>query len=116
MADKIKIVLAILGVAAGIAGFYALGDQAAAVLKLLSVVAGVAVGVAFLWTTAPGRRFVDFSRDSIGEAKKVVWPNRKETMQTTGIVFGFVVVMAVFLWLTDKSLEVVLYDFVLGWK
>jgi preprotein translocase subunit SecE len=50
------------------------------------------------------------------EAKKVVWPSRKETMQTTGLVFAFVVVMALFLWLTDKSLEWVLYDIVLGWR
>ena len=50
------------------------------------------------------------------EAKKVVWPTRKETVQTTGIVFAFVLVMAIMLWITDKSLEWVLYDLVLGWK
>jgi preprotein translocase subunit SecE len=50
------------------------------------------------------------------EAKKVVWPTRKETLQTTGIVFAFVVVMAITLWITDKTLEWVLYDLVLGWK
>ena len=45
-----------------------------------------------------------------------MWPSRKETVQTTGLVFAFVVIMAVFLWLTDKSLEWVLYDLILGWK
>ena len=50
------------------------------------------------------------------EARKIVWPSRKETTQTTGLVFVFAVVMALFLWLTDKSLEWVLYDLVLGWK
>jgi preprotein translocase subunit SecE len=50
------------------------------------------------------------------ETKKVAWPSRKETVQTTGVVFAFVVVMAIFLWLTDKSLEWVLYDLILGWK
>ena len=59
---------------------------------------------------------VGFAREAITETKKVVWPSRKETVQTTGMVFAFVVVMAIFLWLTDKSLEWVMYDLVLGWK
>ena len=50
------------------------------------------------------------------ETKKVVWPSRKETRRRPGLVFVFMVVMALFLWLTDKSLEWVLYDLVLGWK
>ena len=50
------------------------------------------------------------------ETKKVVWPSRKETLQTTGIVFAFVLTMAIVLWMTDKTLEWVLYDLVLGWK
>ncbi|HNQ75433.1 MAG TPA: preprotein translocase subunit SecE, partial [Pseudothauera hydrothermalis] len=66
--------------------------------------------------SAPGRRFIDFAREAVVETKKVVWPSRKETVQTTGIVFAFVVVLAIFLWLTDKSLEWVLYDLILGWK
>ena len=61
-------------------------------------------------------KIVQFGKDCVGELRKVVWPTRKETMQTTGAVFAFVVVMAVFLYLTDKSLEWVLYDLVLGWK
>ncbi|HRA82475.1 MAG TPA: preprotein translocase subunit SecE, partial [Thauera sp.] len=73
-------------------------------------------GVAVAWFSEPGRRSVGFARESITETKKVVWPSRKETVQTTGLVFAFVVVMAIFLWLTDKSLEWVLYDLVLGWK
>ena len=71
---------------------------------------------AVAWKTEPGQRFFVFAREAGIEAKKVVWPTRKETMQTTGAVFAFVVVMAVFLYLTDKSLEWVLYDLVLGWK
>ena len=50
------------------------------------------------------------------EVRKVVWPTRKETTQMTLYVFGFVVLMALFLWLTDKTLEWVLYDLILGWK
>ena len=115
MADKIKLLLALAMVAAGIAGFYALSEQAL-VLRILSVLAGVGAAVAVAWTSAPGARFVEFARESINEARKVVWPTRKETVQTTGMVFAFVVIVAVFLWLTDKSLEWVLYDLVLGWK
>ena len=115
MADKIKFALALLLLAAGLAGFYLLGEQAM-ILRVLSVLAGVGAGAAVAWFTEPGQRFFAFSKEAKDEAKKVAWPTRKETLQTTGIVFGFVVVMAIFLWLTDKSLEWVLYDLVLGWK
>jgi preprotein translocase subunit SecE len=66
--------------------------------------------------TVPGREFAVFAGEAIAEVKKVVWPTRKETIQTTAAVFAFVLVMAVFLWLSDKTLEWVLYDLILGWK
>ncbi|MBW7903496.1 MAG: preprotein translocase subunit SecE [Rhodocyclaceae bacterium] len=115
MADKIKFALALVLLAAGVAGFYLLAEHAM-ILRVLAVLAGVAASIAVAWFTEPGRRFLVFSQESVTEAKKVVWPSRKETMQTTGMVFAFVVVMAVFLWLTDKSLEWVFYDLILGWK
>ena len=115
MADKIKFALALILLAAGVVGFYLLAEQAM-ILRVLSVLAGVGASVAVAWFTEPGQRFFVFGNEAIVEAKKVVWPTRKETMQTTGAVFAFVVVMAVFLYLTDKSLEVILYDWVLGWK
>jgi preprotein translocase subunit SecE len=115
MADKIKFALALLLVAAGVAGFYLLGE-AALILRVLSVLAGVAAGATVAWFTEPGQRFFVFGQESWTETKKVAWPSRKETVQTTGVVFAFVVVMAIFLWLTDKSLEWVLYDLILGWK
>lgn len=115
MVDKLKFVLALLFVAAGVAGFYLLSEQVL-VVRVLAVLAGVFAGAGLAWFTAPGRRFAVFGRETVVEAKKVVWPTRKETVQMTGIVFVFVVVMAFFLWLTDKGLEWVLYDLVLGWK
>ncbi len=63
-----------------------------------------------------GKQLLAFGRDAWRETQKVVWPTRKEAMQMTGYVFAFVFVMALFLWLTDKTLEWVLYDLVLGWK
>jgi preprotein translocase subunit SecE len=115
MVDKVKLAIAVALVAAGIWGYYLLGDSPA-VLKLLAVVAGIAAGAAVAWTSAPGKEFFIFARESQAEAKKVVWPTRKETTQTTLAVFAFVVVMALFLWVTDKTLEWVLYDLILGWK
>ena len=115
MLDTIKLVIAALLVAAGIAGYYALGE-AAAILKLLAILAGIAAGVAVAWFTAPGQQFATFAAEAVVEAKKVVWPTRKETIQTTAAVFAFVAVMAVFLWVSDKTLEWVLYNIILGWK
>jgi len=115
MADKLKFMLALLLLAAGVTGFYLLREQPM-ILRVLSVFAGLGAGVAVAWFTEPGRRFFDFSREAVVETKKVVWPSRKETIQPTGIVFAFVLVMAIVLWMTDKGLEWVLYDLVLGWK
>ena len=83
---------------------------------LLAVAAGVLAAAAVAWLSEPGRQFMTFAVESWAEVKKVVWPTRKETMQTTGAVFAFVVVMAVFLWISDKALEWVLYDLIMGWK
>ena len=115
MADKIKFALALLLLVAGVTGFYLLSEQAM-VFRVLAVLAGVALAVAVAWKTDPGQRFFAFAQEAVVETRKVVWPTRKETVQTTAMVFAFVVVMAVFLYLTDKSLEWLLYDLVLGWK
>lgn len=103
MADKVKLAIAVLLVVAGLAGYYLLAEQVT-VLRVLSVLAGVGAGVAVAWLTAPGKQFFAFSQESWEEAKKVVWPTRKESLQMTGIVFAFVVVMAIFLWIIDASL------------
>ena len=115
MTDKIKLVAAAVLVAVGIWGYYWLGDSAL-LLRILAVVAGMLAGAAVAWTSDPGRQFAIFAGEAIEEVKKVVWPTRKETMQTTAAVFAFVVAMAIFLWLSDKTLEWVLYELILGWK
>jgi preprotein translocase subunit SecE len=113
--DKLKVALAIGAVIAGVVGFYFLSDKPA-VVRAAALVTGLLVAVAVAWTSQLGRDFLGFSKESVREAKKVVWPTRKEAMQITAVVFGFVVIMAIFLWGTDKILEFVLYDLVLGWK
>jgi preprotein translocase subunit SecE len=115
MIDKIKLAAAVALVGVGIWGYYWLAESAL-VLRILAVVAGMLAGAAVAWFSVPGRQFAVFAGESIAEVKKVVWPTRKETMQTTAAVFAFVVVMAVFLWISDKTLEWVLYDIILGWK
>ncbi len=115
MADKIKFALALVLLAAGVAGFYLLAEQAM-ILRVLAVLAGVGRCCGRGLADRAGSALLCFCQRSVAETKKVVWPSRKETLQTTGMVFAFVVVMAVFLWLTDKSLEWVFYDLILGWR
>ena len=103
MTDKIKLGLALLLVAAGVAAFYYFADQAL-VARIGMVLAGVVAGAAVAWTSEPGKVFYVFAQESVAETKKVVWPSRKETVQTTGVVLAFVVVMAVFLWIVDALL------------
>src|SRR6185503_6897790 len=114
IADKAKLALAVVLLGAGIWAYYWLGD--AALLRLLAVAAGIALGAAVAWLSAPGKQFLGFALESWTEVKKVVWPTRKETIQTTAAVFAFVLVMGIFLWISDKTLEWVLYDLLLGWK
>jgi len=111
--DKIKVALAIVIAIAGVIGFYYLSDKPALV-RAGALVAGLAFAVLILWTSSTGREFLNFAKEAVRETKKVVWPTRREATQITGIVFAFVLVMAVFLWGTDKTLEFLLYDVILG--
>ena len=114
-ADKAKLGLALIAFLAGVIGFYLLAGQTTLV-RAAALVGGLLVAIAAAWTSALGQSFIGFARESVRETKKVVWPSRKEAMQITGVVFGFVFIMALFLWGTDKLLEVVLYDLILGWR
>jgi preprotein translocase subunit SecE len=100
MVNKIKLLLAVLLLAAGIAGFYLLSDKPT-VLRILAVLAGLGASIAVLWTTPVGQQSLGFIGESAAEARKVVWPTRKETIQTTLVVFVLVVIMAAFLALVD---------------
>ena len=102
-ADKVKLAVAVLIVIAGVAGYYLLADQAAW-MRWLSVIASLvlaAVVVAFSRYGSEFRRFVELARI---ELRKIVWPTRQETLQTTLVVFGFVIVAGVFFWLLDLAL------------
>jgi preprotein translocase subunit SecE len=114
-ADKAKLAASTVLLVAAVTVYYLLGKQDLwlRVLALLLLLAGA---VATFFMSESGRQLIAFGRDSVRETRKVVWPARKEAMQMTGYVFAFGVVMALFLFLTDKTLEWVLYDLILGWK
>jgi preprotein translocase subunit SecE len=115
--DKMKVALAVVAAIAGVVGFFYLkGQHKPALMCAGALVAGLAFAALILWTSVTGREFLAFGKEAVRETKKVVWPTRKEAMQITGIVFAFVVIMAMFLWSTDKLLEFLLYDVILGWK
>jgi len=114
-ADKAKAGAAAALVIASLAGFYLLSKQGQLAQWGVLIVGLVIAAVVFL-TSEWGKELVGFGQDSWKEVKKVVWPSRKEAIQMTAYVFGFVVIMALFLWLTDKTLEWVFYDLILGWK
>jgi preprotein translocase subunit SecE len=114
-ADKAKLAAAVALAVAGVGAYYVLGKQDLW-LRVAALVGLLAVAVAVFFMSESGRQLIAFGRESVREVKKVVWPTRNEALQMTGYVFAFVFVMALFLWLTDKTLEWALYDLVLGWR
>jgi preprotein translocase subunit SecE len=103
MIDKIKIGLAFGCVVLGVAGYYYFGDTAL-VLRVLMVLGGLVLGGVVAWLSTPGREFLTFAQEAWQEAGRVSWPTRKETLQTTAVVFVFVVIMALFLFSVDTTL------------
>jgi preprotein translocase subunit SecE len=114
-ADKAKLAATALLVIAGLAAFYVFSKQGQLV-QWGALLVGLAAAVVVFFTSEPGKALYAFGRDSWREVKKVVWPARKEAVQMTAYVFVFVLVMALFLWLTDKTLEWLFYDLILGWR
>ena len=114
-ADKAKVAAALVLLISSFVVFYLLSKQGALVQWVgLLVLVGAAVAVYLM--SESGRRLVAFSRDSYRELGKVVWPERKEAIQMTMYVFGFVLVMSILLWFTDKVIEWAFYDLILGWR
>jgi preprotein translocase subunit SecE len=113
--DKMRLSLVAALVVAGLVAYYMLSAQGVWV-QWGGLLLGLVAAVVVFFTAETGRQLVAFGRDAVRETKKVVWPERKEALQITLYVFAFVVVMALFLWLTDKTLEWVFYDLILGWK
>ncbi|MBC3832653.1 preprotein translocase subunit SecE [Undibacterium amnicola] len=113
--DKYKIILAVIAAVAGVVAFYVLAGQAKYV-RLGALFGGLALALVLVFISETGRELVSFAKESTREAKKVVWPTRKEAGQMTAVVFGFVLVMAIFLFTTDKVLEYLIMNVILGLK
>ncbi|MCP4127573.1 MAG: preprotein translocase subunit SecE [Gammaproteobacteria bacterium] len=101
--DTVKLALAVLMLAAGIGGFYYY-EAYSLLLRVLGLLAVAGVAVAIAMQTMIGRKVWSFASDSRTEVRKVVWPSRQETIQTTLIVFAMVLVMGIILWLVDMAL------------
>jgi preprotein translocase subunit SecE len=114
-ADKAKLAAAAALLLSAFVAYYLLAKQGGWV-QWGALLVGVAAAVAVFFVSESGRQLLGFGRDSVREVKKVVWPERKEAIQMTLYVFGFVLVMALFLWVTDKTIEWVFYDLILGWR
>jgi len=113
--DKAKLAVAAALVVAALAAYYLLAKQGQ-IAQWGGLLVGMAAAVTVFFSSEPGKELFAFGRDAWREVKKVVWPARKEAIQMTAYVFAFVVIMALFLWLTDKTLEWVFYDLILGWR
>jgi len=113
--DKARLGAAAALVIAALAAFYLLTKQGQ-LAQWGALVIGLAAAVVVFFTAEAGKELLAFGRDAWREVKKVVWPERREAMQLTAYVFGFVLIMALFLWLTDKTLEWLFYDLILGWR
>ncbi len=114
-ADKAKVAVAALLVLSAVVAYYYLGGQDVW-KRVAALVVLLAAAVAIFFTSETGKRLIAFGRDSYREVGKVVWPARNEALQMTGYVFAFVLVMALLLWIADKTIQWALYDLILGWK
>jgi preprotein translocase subunit SecE len=102
--DTALVTLSIVVVLAGIVAFYWY-DELALPLRVAMVVVGVAAGAGLSWFSTYGREFLQFAQAARIELRKVVWPGRTETVQTTYIVFGFAIVMGLFFFALDWLLS-----------
>ena len=114
-ADRLKMGASVALLVLALAGYFLLAKQGVWV-QWAEFIVGLVAAVGVFLTSEPGQQLIGFGMDATRELKKVVWPTRKEATQMTLVVFAFVFVMALFLWLTDKTLEWIFYDLILGWK
>lgn len=115
VADRIKLGLAVLVIAAGIVA-YSVFDSQPGYIRVGAFVGGLLIAALIAWFSDTGRRTIAFAHEAYNETRRVVWPSRKETTQMTAVVFAFVVAMGALLWIADKLLEWIIYGLLLGWK
>lgn len=109
--DLIKYILSAILVAAGVWAFYAYGAQLPIYVRYLFPLIGVvaAIIIVFFWSTG-GRELTAYVRDSVSEARKVVWPERNEALRMTLFVLVFVGILSLFIWGVDSLISWLLFD------
>ncbi len=113
MIDKIKTILAIAIVIAGVAAYYQFGDLLQ--VARVGIVVGSVVIAALLWLSTPkGKQLWSFMTGARTEVRKVVWPTRREAMQVTAIVLVGAVIMSLYMWILDSISFYFIYDLILG--
>jgi preprotein translocase subunit SecE len=115
LADKAKIAIAVVLLIASFAVFHFLAPKGV-LLQWVGLLSVFLVSLVLFFTSESGRQLISFGFSAWDEVKKVVWPAPKEATLITVYVFGFVLLMAIFLWSTDKALEWIFYDLILGWR
>ena len=101
--DTVKLLLAIVMLLAGVAGFYYF-EAEGLIYRVLGLLAFVVVALGLVYSTHLGQSIVGFGREARGEVRKVVWPTRQETIQTTMMVIVAVIILGIFLWFIDMML------------
>lgn len=118
MIDKVKLTVAVLIAMLGFYGYYQLpallGQDVSVLVRAGLVLVSIAVALGVAASSSYGSTFIEFSKGSRTELRKMVWPTRAETVQTTMIVMVVVVIIALFLWAIDAIVFNMIYDFLLG--
>ena len=114
-ADKAKLAAAALLLLGGIVAFYALGHLDLWV-RVIALIVLLALAVAVFFVSEPGKQLIGFGKESVKEVKRSSGRPARKRCRTPPWCSRFVFLMALFLWITDKTLEFVLYDLILGWK
>jgi preprotein translocase subunit SecE len=101
--DKVILSLAVIPIAAAIGGFYYFGDESL-LLRVIGLLIAAGLSIVIALQSQTGKATADFMKEARNEVRKVVWPTRKETAQTTMFVMVAVVIMGFCLWLLDMFL------------
>jgi len=101
--DVFKLAVSVAILIAGVIAFYMFAAYPL-LYRVLGIVAAVIVAAIVALTTSRGRNLASFMQDARTEVRKMVWPTRAETLQTTLVVFVVVLILAVFLWVIDRIL------------
>ncbi len=101
--DTVKLVIALLVAVAAMVAFYIYPEQSM-LLRVGGLLLGGGIAIAIVLQTVKGRNIWGFFHGAQIEVRKVVWPTRQETVQTTLIVVLVVILISIILWLLDMFL------------